>query len=172
MNSEEKVRAIIISGLRAGRSVKEIVKFLNLKRTTVWNIKCRYNIFIAAGGLPEDFSSERKTHSRRSDAMDVNIVASLQELVDQDRGRSMRLLARELGIGEASVRNKMAQDIRYKSYAFRRGQFMNEATKERRLAKAKLLLNRLKKPATNGQLIFFSDKKNFSKDQKINRKNN
>jgi hypothetical protein len=113
MNSEEKVRAIIISGLRASRSVKEIVKFLNLKRTTVWNIKCRYNTFIAAGGLPEDFSSERKTHSRRSDAMDVNIVASLQELVDQDLGRSMRLLARELGIGEASVRNKMAQDIRY-----------------------------------------------------------
>jgi hypothetical protein len=172
MNSEEKVRATVISGLRAGRSVKDIVKFHNLKRTTVWDIKRRYDAFIDAGGLPEDFSSERKTHSRRSDAMDVTIVASLQELVDQDPGRSMRSLARELGISEASVRNKMAQDIRYKSYAFRRGQFMNEATKERRLAKAKLLLNRLKKPATNGQLIFFSDEKNFSQDQKINRKNN
>jgi hypothetical protein len=104
--------------------------------------------------------------------MDVNIIASLEELVDQDPRRSMRSLARELGISEASVRNKMAQDIRYKSYAFRRGQFMNEASKERGLAKAKLLLNRLKKPATNGQLIFFSDKENFSQDQKINRKNN
>ncbi len=29
MNSEEKVRAIIISGLRAGSSVKDIVKFHN-----------------------------------------------------------------------------------------------------------------------------------------------
>jgi hypothetical protein len=66
----------------------------------------------------------------------------------------------------------MAQDIRYKSYALRRGQFMNEATKERRLAKAKLMLNKLKKPVTNGQLIFFSDEKNFSQDQKVNRKNN
>ncbi len=70
--------------------------------------------------------------------MDVSIVASLQDLY-QDPGRSMRALARELGISLASVRNKMAQDIRYKSYAFRRGQFMNEVTKERRLAKAKLL---------------------------------
>jgi hypothetical protein len=49
---------------------------------------------------------------------------------------------------------------------------MDEATKERRLAKAKLLFNRLKKPVTNGQLIFFSDEKNFSQDQMINRKNN
>jgi hypothetical protein len=33
-------------------------------------------------------------------------------------------------------------------------------------------LNRLKKLATNGQLIFFSDEKNFLQDQKIYRKNN
>jgi hypothetical protein len=51
-----------------------------------------------------------------------------------------------------------------------RGQFMNLATKERRLIKAKLLFNKLKNPAINGQLIF-SDKKNFSQDQKVNRKN-
>jgi hypothetical protein len=74
----------------------------------MWDVKCHYYTFIAAGGLPEDFSSERKKHSRRSDAMDVNIVASLQELADQDPGRSMRSLARELGISEASVHNKMA----------------------------------------------------------------
>ncbi len=83
MNSEEKVRATIISGLHAGRSVKEIVKFPNLKRTTVWDLKSRYDAFVAAGGLPEDFSSQRKAHSRRSDATDANIVATLQ---DQDQG--------------------------------------------------------------------------------------
>ncbi len=36
---------------------------------------------------------------------------------------------------------------------------MNTATKERRSAKAKLLLNRLKEPATKGLLIFFSETK-------------
>jgi hypothetical protein len=72
--------------------------------------------------------------------MDVSIVASLQDLVNQDQGRSMRSLARELGISEAGVHNKMTQDIHYKSYAFRHGQFMNKAAKERSLAKAKLLL--------------------------------
>jgi hypothetical protein len=44
---------------------------------------------------------------------------------------------------------------------------MNVATKEKRMAKAKMLLNRLKVPAANGQL-FFSSEKNFSEDQKIN----
>jgi hypothetical protein len=41
MNSEEKVRVRIISGLRAGRGVKEIVKFHNLKKSTVWDVKRR-----------------------------------------------------------------------------------------------------------------------------------
>jgi hypothetical protein len=66
----------------------------------------------------------------------------------------------------------MSQDIHYKSYAFRRGQLRNATTNERRLAKAKMLLNKLKAPSANGQLTFFCDEKNFSWDQKINRKNN
>jgi hypothetical protein len=49
---------------------------------------------------------------------------------------------------------------------------MNQATKQRRLAKAKLMHNKLKKPVTNGQLIFFSDEKNFTQYQKVNRNNN
>jgi hypothetical protein len=74
----------------------------------------------------------------------------------------MRSIARELVLANSTVQKKMALEIQYKSYALRKGQFMNAATKERRLAKAKLLLNRLKAPGANGQLIFFSDEKNFS----------
>ncbi len=109
--------------------------------------------------LQEDFSSDRKIHMKKSDSRGVDIVARLQEL-DQDPSRSMRSLARELDISEFVVRKKMAQDIRYKSYALKRGQFMSQATKERRLEKVKLLLNKLKNPA---------DEKNFSQDQKVNK---
>jgi hypothetical protein len=49
---------------------------------------------------------------------------------------------------------------------------MNPATKKRRLAKAELLLTRLKAPAGNDQFMFVCDDKNFSQDQKINRKKN
>jgi hypothetical protein len=118
MNGEEAVRATILSGLRAGRTVSEIVSFNNVSKSTVKRLKRCYDKFIAGGGLPEDFSSERKGHRRRSDALDDNTVATLQQLVDRDPGRSMRSLARELGISEKTVRNKMKDDIYYKSYAF------------------------------------------------------
>jgi hypothetical protein len=84
----------------------------------------------------------------------------------------MRLLAKELIISDASVRNKMAQDICYKSYALKQGRFLNQATKGRRLTKVKLMLKKLKKSAKKGRLIFFSDEKNFPQDQKVNRMNN
>jgi hypothetical protein len=162
MSTEEKIQATIITGLHAGRTVSEIVRFNNLKKSTVCDVKQRYDDFIAGGGLPEEFSSDRNVHRRRSGTLDATIVAKLLALVDQDPGRSMRSLARELEISEFVVRKKMMQDIRYKSYALRRGQFLSQATKNRRLEKAKLMLNKLKNPAANNQLIFFSDEKNFS----------
>jgi hypothetical protein len=149
---------------------QEIVNFHCLSKSTVKHVKRQYNAFIAGGGLPEDFETTRKDHKRRSNTLDVSITADIQELVNQDPGRSMRSMARELGLANSTVQKKMTLEIHYKSYALRKGQFMNAATKERRLAKAKLLLNRLKVPAANGQLIFFSDKKNFSQNQKVNRK--
>jgi hypothetical protein len=46
---------------------------------------------------------------------------------------------------------------------------MNATNKERRLAKAKLLLNRLKVPAANGQLIFFLMRKTSCRIKKFTR---
>jgi hypothetical protein len=172
MSTEEKVCVTIVTGLCAGRSVPEIVKFNKLKKSTLRDVKRRYDAFIAAGGLPEDFSSDRKIHKKRSDSSGGDIVARLQELVDQGPSRSMRSLARELNISKFVVRKKMAAGYPLQGYALRRGQFMRQATKERRLEKAKLLLNQLKNPAANRHLIFFSEENNFSQDQKVNKKNN
>jgi hypothetical protein len=129
-------------------------------------------ILSLAEACRKEFSSYRKVHRRRRDTLDARIVAKLQALVDQDQGRSMRSLARELETSQFGVRKKMMQVIRYKSYALRRGQFLSQATKERRLEKARLMLNKLKNPAANNQLIFFADENNFSRDQKVNKKNN
>jgi hypothetical protein len=51
-----------------------------------------------------------------------------QYYVDQDPGRSMRPLARKLEISEFVIRKKMMQDICYKSYSLRSGQFLSQAT--------------------------------------------
>jgi hypothetical protein len=65
MNVQEKIQATA-SGLRAGRTVAEIVKFNNLSKSTVKRVKCHYDPFIAGGGLPEDFETTRKVHKRRT----------------------------------------------------------------------------------------------------------
>jgi hypothetical protein len=96
MNVEEVVWATIISGLHVGRTVSEIVYVAS--HSTAKCFKQRYAKFISGNGLPENFSSERKDHRRRSNTLDNNTLAALQQLVSQDPERSMRLLARELGI--------------------------------------------------------------------------
>jgi len=77
-----------------------------LSKSTAKHIKRRYDAFIAGGGLPEDFKTNRKDHKRRSDTLDNAIVADLQQLVDQDPGRSMRSMARELGCPLPSTSSK------------------------------------------------------------------
>uniref|UniRef100_A0A182STD9 DDE-1 domain-containing protein n=1 Tax=Anopheles maculatus TaxID=74869 RepID=A0A182STD9_9DIPT len=63
-------------------------------------------------------------------------------------------------------------DLRYFSYKRRRGQLLTEMGRERRLGNAKKLLHLLKHPVELGTLWFFSDKKNFCQDQKVNTQNN
>jgi hypothetical protein len=113
------------------------VKFNNLKKSTVHDVKQRYYYFIAAGGLLEEFSSDGKTLKRRSHSLGVDVIARLQVLFNQHLSRSMRSLTWKLKINGFVVRKKMGQDIRYKLYALRRGRFMSQATKERRLEKVK-----------------------------------
>ena len=174
MSSETHIinRGAIVSGVRAGRTAKEISEFNNIPISTVNKFKKHYTDFIDEGNSPEDYDITRKPHKRRSDAHGNEMVARVQELVDTDPSQSMRSMARELDVSATLVRKIVKEDLRYKSYGLRKGQFMSEATKLRRLEKAKKLLNRLKKPPTPNILIFFSDEKNFQQDQVVNSRNN
>ncbi len=132
MNAQ-KIRTSIASGLHAGRTVAEIVKFNNLSKSTIKRVKSQYDAFITGGDLTEDFKMNREEQKRRSNTLDAATIADIQQLVDQDPGMSMRSTARELGLSNLTVQKKMALEIQYTTYALRRGQFINAATKERRL---------------------------------------
>ena len=169
---EEQKRAAIVIGLRAGRTPREIADFNNLPRSLCYRVRSEFNEKLSAGEDAEDISVERRPHRRRSDSLRTSeFIEQVQNMVDEDPGRSMRSLARELQVDEKTVRNCVHEDIRYKSYALKRRQFMNEATKERRADKAARLLCKLKHPQCTNQLIFFSDEKNFCQDQKVNVRN-
>jgi hypothetical protein len=55
-------------------------------------------------------------------------------------------IAADWDISHTLFNKIVKEDICYKVYSLRRGQFMSEATKEKRFQKASLLLNRLKRP--------------------------
>jgi transposase len=121
MNQQESTRAVIVSGLRAGMTVKEIMDFASIKKSTVYEVKKKYNKFIASGGSPDTFEIARKIHKRRSDFMGTALAEDLRELVSKDPGRSMRSMAQEMNVSRTTVRKMVSEDLRYKSYAMRRG---------------------------------------------------
>lgn len=166
MSKEYDVRATIICGLRAGRTAKEIFKFNNIPLRTIYNVKKVYD------ADTEVATPKRKIHKVRKDRTSVDMISRIQDMINEDPGRSMRSIARELKMSDSTVRTIVNEDIRYKSYVIRRGQFLSDQLKERRLEKAKKLLSKLKNPKEKNPLIFFSDEKNFQQDQIVNRKNN
>jgi hypothetical protein len=60
MDKEEKTRAIVTSGLCAGRTAQEIIKFHNIKKSTVSDIKKKFEAHVAAEGPAGETS--RKMH--------------------------------------------------------------------------------------------------------------
>ncbi len=146
MRREEQVRAVIVNGLRAGMTAKEIIQYHKLANTTVYVVKRKFDEFLAAGGSPASFNINRKKHKRRSDCKSAAIAEDVRNIVSRDPSKSMRAIAVEMKVHERTIRRTMKEELRYKSYAMRKGQFMSEATKNRRLHKAKKLLARLKHP--------------------------
>ncbi len=99
-------------------------------------------------------------------------MKKVQEAINDNPRRSMRKLVEELEVSELLIRKIVKEDIRYRSYSLRRGQFMTAAMKKTRYEKASTLLNSLIHPPVQDILIFFSDENNFSQDQKVNSRNN
>ena len=91
-------RRAIVSGVRAGRSNKEISEFNNIPMSTMKKHKKDYMNFIDTGNSYEDYDITRKSHKRCSDGHDHNIVTMVQELVNTDPSKSMRTMARELEV--------------------------------------------------------------------------
>jgi len=96
-------------------------------------------------------------------------IAQIQRSSTESRTSSMKIpesqcAAREMNMSDATIRKIVAEDIRYRSYVLRRGQFMTQQTKERRFEKAKKLLAKLNNTTERKPLIFFFDEKNFQQE--------
>ncbi|XP_025161066.1 uncharacterized protein LOC112589993 [Harpegnathos saltator] len=165
--TQEMKRHAVIIAICAKHTDLEISNFLNCARSFVH--KVRRELEASAGDV--ETVAKRKKHEERSDTTrNTQFVQQVQEIVDESSSKSMRAIARDLNVSESLIRRVVHEDLRYRSYVMRRGQFMSAQTRKQRLIRGKRLLDKLKHPEVPNILWFFSDAKNFDQE-KINRRN-
>jgi hypothetical protein len=65
---QEYMRGVIVTGIRARRTNREIADFNNISVNTVKSFAREYHSFIEEGEQDEDFDIKRKQHRHRGDA--------------------------------------------------------------------------------------------------------
>jgi hypothetical protein len=78
-------RAIIISGICAKWSVREIIEFHKINRITVFSAKNKFDKFVAAGGRSDEFDLPGKAHQRRSYAKGLVLADEVRNIVEATR---------------------------------------------------------------------------------------
>jgi len=129
MLTQKMKRDAVIVAIRAGKKESEITTFLNVARSFLYKVRKE----LVASVDEISTVSERKKHSK-------------QNIIDNDGVKSMRSIAKELQVSDWMIRKVVHEDLRYKSYVLRRGQFLSEKTEKNGLIRCKLLLTRVKKP--------------------------
>ena len=99
------------------------------------------------------------------------LIKKVQAIIDETPQRSIRQIARDLGVSNTTVNACVKEDLKCKSYRRQTSQILTEKTKILRLIKSDRLLNKLKHPKKPNMLWFFSDEKNFCQDQVYNSQN-
>ncbi len=110
-NAQEAQRGAIITGARAGRSGREIADFNMISYNTVKGVLKEYRDFLDGGGEDDHFDIKRKKHARRRDAHGDDVVESVQELINDDPGQSIRKIAENLGLSKTLVCKVVKEDL-------------------------------------------------------------
>ena len=114
-------------------------------------------------------TAAQKPHSVRSEKKRaLKFLGETQVMIDNDHSKSIRSLARNMGVSELLIRQVEHEDIQYFSYEMRKSKFLSPAMKYMIKDRAAKLLNKLKHPLKPNMLWFFSDEKNFCRDQMVN----
>ena len=155
-------RAAIIELHRSGKTHSEIVKLLKAPRSTVYLTLSRYREL----GSTKDRPRSGRPRSSRTPEM----INAVRVRIRRNPKRSMRGMARDMKVSEKTIRNIVKKDLKMLSLKMITRQHLTELQKEKRLARAKILLQKLK-AGTDTSEILFSDEKLFTVEAICNRQN-
>ena len=147
-------RAAIIEPLRAGKTNSEIVKLLKVPRSTVYHTVSRFKELQSTEDRPR---SGRPRSSRTS-----KMINTVRARIRRNPKRSMRAMAHDINVSEKTIRNIVQTHLKMSSLKMQTRQHLTDLQKEKRVARAKIFLNKLK-AGTDTSEIIFSDKKLFTR---------
>ncbi len=76
-------------------------------------------------------SKHKKKLSIRSNSMGTpEFMHKVKQKIDENWDQSMRTIAKKLHVSEKTIRRSVHEDIRYKSYVMKKGQFISENLKK------------------------------------------
>ena len=154
----------IIALFKAGKSTKDIVKALSdlkINRIFVWRVIKRFK----ETGRVESRARSGRPRSQRT----TGAVKAVRSKIRRNPKRSMRQMAKESKMSEATMRRLVKDDLKMKPFTLQKRQALTEATKIKRLARAKHLLSRLRKGTLKN--VVFTDEKMFTVETFHNRHN-
>ncbi|XP_014473452.1 PREDICTED: uncharacterized protein LOC106743775 [Dinoponera quadriceps] len=131
--TQKMKRHAVIVAIHANHSDLEISLFLKVARSFV--IKVRRELEASDGNV--ESIAKSKKHEARSDKVRTSqFVQKVQGIIDEGPSKSIRAISKDLHVSVCTIRRIINEDIRYKSYAMRRGQFMSAQTREQRFIRA------------------------------------
>ena len=131
---QEMKRHAVTVAIHANHSDLEIFQFLKVARS--FGHKVRWELEASVDDNVESVV-ERKKHEARSDRIRAShFVQQVQGIIDEDPSKSIRAISKDLQVSECAIRRIAHEDIRYKSYVMRKGQFMSAQTREQRFIQA------------------------------------
>ena len=146
--------------LDAGIAVVEIAAIVGVHRATVYRIKSKKDANKGIGRVNR--SDERRI---RTD----EFLGALRAEVTERPDTPMRVLARQAGVDEKTIRRAVHEDLGLASYVRRTRHLLTTKQKEARVTRGKKLVNWMKHHSSTVKI--FSDKKRFDVDQSRNRQN-
>ena len=140
-------RAAIIELHRAGKINSEA------PRSTVYHMVSRFKELQSTEDCPQSGRPRSSRTSKMINAVRARIRCNLK--------RSMRAIALDMNVSEKMIRNIVKTNLKMSSLKMQTRQHLTDLQKKR-LARAKIFLNKLK-TGTNTSEIIFSDKKLFTR---------
>ena len=157
-----KLRQKIVARLEAGEGKSAVAKSMDIHLSTV---KYAWKVYKERGDTDDaPRLGPAIGEARRAIKEDV------RARIDQDPNVSIRALAREFMMAEATMRRLVKVDLELKSLAKSKIQQLTPMQREKRLKMCKIMLNRMKRKDA-GKILVFSDEKDFHLTKHHNRRN-